>query len=185
MVRRWKRWAARGVGFSGGFVPAVGDVILVPMAKAKAPPWAKPFIAQGAKASIAGGVVMGAQEYHKRWNLSDMAARNLQTFTLGAYKAPESAWDKTPKKSFEAWRSKSKGGSSSKSSQQNGGRKWGKQSHPPWAQSGKLGSKRGKAKRGFRAGGKARASRPPYCPVHKRRHWCWFTSKRKTPFRRR
>ena len=180
MVRPWKRWAARGVGFSGGFVPAVGDVILVPMAKAKAPSWAKPFIAQGARASIAGGVIMGAQEYHKRWNLSDMAARNLQTFTLGAYKAPETAWDKTPKKSFEAWRSKSKGGSSSKSSQQNGGRKVGTQSTPPWAPSRRLGrTKSGSTAKRGRRWSTTRAPRPPYCPVHKSRHWCWFTRKNK------
>lgn len=34
------------------------------------------------------------------------------------------------------------------------------------------------AKRGRRRSS-ARASRPPYCRVHKRKHWCWFTRKNK------
>ncbi len=89
-------------------------------------------------------------------------------------------WDKRP--SPRHWKrgpGTSRGRSSSSSSQQNGGRWRSYTPTIPSAQSGKLGPKGGKAKRGFRAGGKARVSRQPYCPVHKRRHWCWFTRKNK------
>ncbi len=38
---------------------------------------------------------------------------------------------------------------------------------------------------GSRRSYRGRKRRPPYCRVHKRNHWCKYTSTRKTPYRRR
>lgn len=82
-------------------------------------------------------------------------------------------------------RKKSKGGSSSKSSQQNGGRKWGKQSHPPWAQASESrertpARRRSRRNTFFRRSTQSKKwSSAPYCAIHKRRHWCWYTRKNK------
>lgn len=94
------KWAWRGVGFSGGFVPLIGDAILVPVVRKLAPLSASPFITQGARLSIAGSTIGAGMEYHKRWGLHHFAARTLESFSLGAIKAPAEAWESSPAQSY-------------------------------------------------------------------------------------
>ncbi len=94
-------WAWRGLGFSGGFVPLVGDVVLVPTVKRYAPMAARLFITQGARASLAGGVVTVGSEFHNRWGIHHAAARTIDGFTFGRVPASAESWSSSPSQTWK------------------------------------------------------------------------------------
>ena len=109
------KWRWRGLGLSGGTIPLVGDVITGLGSRALASRGhlqQARWLGQGATASVGLGATIALDQYNQRWGLSNMAARNLQSFTLGAYQAPASAWESSPSQS---WKDRGVGTTTSKS----------------------------------------------------------------------
>ena len=95
-----RKWAWRGAGLSGGLIPVIGDALVLAGSKVVSNP-GKTHLLQGAKGSMGLGAGIALVQYNQRWGLSNMAARNLQMFSLGAYQAPSSAWESSPSKSWQ------------------------------------------------------------------------------------
>ena len=95
-----QKWGTRLAGLSAGAVPGIGDPA-GHFIKSKLRPPHSTWLGQGLKGSMGLGAGLALDQYHQRWGLGNMGARGLENISFGMYKAPETAWDNSPKASWD------------------------------------------------------------------------------------